>query len=65
MRTAFIDTLLDLALEDPRIVLIVGDSGFGVVTPFMERLPKQFVNAGVAEQNMVGLAHAAGSKMAG
>lgn len=56
MRTAFIDTLLDLALEDPRIVLIVGDLGFGVVTSFMERLPQQFVNAGVAEQNMVGLA---------
>ena len=31
-------------------------SGFGVVEPFMEELPDQFVNAGVAEQNMTGLA---------
>jgi transketolase len=56
MRTAFIQTLFELAQADERITLIVGDLGFGVVTPFMERLPKQFVNAGVAEQNMTGLA---------
>ncbi len=56
MRTAFIETLFELALHDKRINLIVGDLGFGVVTRFMEELPKQFVNAGVAEQNMTGLA---------
>ena len=56
MRTAFIETLLELAKEDPRIVLMVGDLGFGVVIPFMEQLPRQFVNAGVAEQNMTGMA---------
>lgn len=56
MRTAFIQTLLELAQNDPRIVLIVGDLGFGVVTPFMEKLPQQFINAGVAEQNMTGIA---------
>ncbi len=56
MRTAFIETLFSLAKDDPRIVLITGDLGFGVVTPFMEQLPGQFVNAGVAEQNMTGMA---------
>ena len=56
MRTAFIDTLLDLARRDPRIVLITGDLGFGVVERFKQELPAQFVNAGVAEQNMTGLA---------
>ena len=56
MRTAFADTLLELAKNDPRIVLIVGDLGFGVVTEFMQQLPNQFVNAGVAEQNMTGMA---------
>ena len=56
MRTAFIETLLELAQKDPRIVLIVGDLGFGVVNEFMKRLPNQFLNVGVAEQNMVGLA---------
>src|SRR2546428_10254466 len=56
MRTAFIKELFELAKQDERIVLIVGDLGFGVVTPFMEQLPKQFLNAGVAEQNMTGMA---------
>ncbi len=56
MRTAFIETLLELARLDERITLVVGDLGFGVVTRFREELPKQFVNAGVAEQNMTGLA---------
>lgn len=56
MRTAFIETLFELAKHDERVVLIVGDLGFRVVTPFMERLPRQFINAGVAEQNMTGLA---------
>lgn len=56
MRTAFIDTLLELAQADERIVLIVGDLGFGVVNSFVDRLPRQIINAGVAEQNMTGLA---------
>jgi transketolase len=56
MRTAFIETLFALAQQDERIVLMVGDLGFGVVTPFMEHLPQQFVNAGVSEQNMTGMA---------
>ena len=56
MRTAFIETLFELAQTDPRITLVVGDLGFGVVTPFMERLPNQFLNVGVAEQNMTGIA---------
>lgn len=56
MRTAFIETLLEAAREDDRIVLVVGDLGFGVVTKFRDELPQQFVNAGVAEQNMMGIA---------
>lgn len=56
MRGAFIETLLELASKDPRIVLITGDLGFGVFNQFMAELPNQFVNAGVAEQNMTGMA---------
>jgi len=56
MRTAFIETVSALAAVDERITLVVGDMGFGVVTSFMEQFPKQFVNAGVAEQNMTSLA---------
>ena len=56
MRNAFLNELHELAREDPRIVFVTGDLGFGVVEGFMEELPDQFVNAGVAEQNMTGLA---------
>src|ERR1700741_2168548 len=56
MRNAFLDTLYDLALKDQRIVFITGDLGFRVVEKFMQDIPKQFLNAGVAEQNMTGIA---------
>lgn len=56
MRNAFLNELFELAKQDERIVFITGDLGFGVVTPFMEQLPRQFLNAGVAEQNMTGIA---------
>jgi transketolase len=56
MRNAFLQELFELAKKDDRIVFMTGDLGFGVVTPFMAQLPKQFVNAGVAEQNMTGMA---------
>jgi transketolase len=56
MRTAFFRSLFSLAERDPRITLVTGDLGFGVLEPFAERFPSQFLNAGVAEQNMTGLA---------
>lgn len=56
MRNAFIKTLTELAADDARIMFITGDLGFGVIEEFQQRFPKQFVNAGVAEQNMTGLA---------
>ena len=56
MRAAFADSLLHLAAVDERIVLLTGDLGFAVFEPFAERFPDRFLNAGAAEQNMVGLA---------
>jgi transketolase len=56
MRTAFIDELGILAEADPRIWLVTGDLGFSVLDAFAERFPDRFVNAGVAEQNMMGVA---------
>lgn len=56
MRNAFIDELCALAQDNPRIVLVVGDLGWSVVEPFAQRFPTRFFNAGVAEQNMTGLA---------
>lgn len=52
MRDRFIQTLCGLAEADPRIMLITGDLGFAVFDEYRRRFPKQFINAGVAEQNM-------------
>ncbi len=56
MRSAFFGALTELAERDERVHLIVGDLGFGVVETFAKRFPSRFVNAGVAEQNMTGIA---------
>ncbi len=56
MRDAFIETLTELAAKNPRVALVTGDLGFGVVEEFAARFPGQFVNAGVAEQNMTSIA---------
>ena len=37
-------------------MLITGDLGFGVLDEYQRRFPNQFINAGVAEQNMTGIA---------
>jgi transketolase len=63
VRNAFLETLLELAEQDERIVFITGDLGYGVVERFRDERPKQFLNAGVAEQNMTGIA--AGMAMSG
>src|SRR6185436_4753277 len=56
MRDSFTARLEQLAAADPRIFLITGDLGFGVLDSFEKKFPRQFLNAGVAEQNMTGLA---------
>ncbi len=56
MRNAFIEELVNLATLHPHIALVVGDLGYSVVEPFADRFPERFINAGVAEQNMTGLA---------
>ena len=56
MRDTFVRTLIEEAKKDPRIILITGDLGFGVLKPYWEQLPNQFINAGIAEQNMTSVA---------
>lgn len=56
MRAAFIQTLIELARNDERIFLLVGDVGFSLIEPFAKEFPERFVNVGVAEQNMTGIA---------
>lgn len=56
MRDAFLRELTRQAADDSSIMLITGDLGFGVLTEFSQRFPDQFINAGVAEQNMTAMA---------
>ena len=56
MRTSFIDELCKLAKVDPKIWLVCGDLGFSVLEQFADLFPERFLNAGVAEQNMTGVA---------
>ena len=56
MRTAFIKELCELAEADERIWLICGDLGYSVLETFADRFPNRYLNAGVAEQNMTGIA---------
>ena len=63
MRDAFTRALMREAAKDPKLTLVTGDLGFGVLKPFWETYPDQFVNAGIAEQGMTGIA--AGLAMTG
>ncbi len=63
MRTAFINTLCELAEQDERIWLLCGDLGYSVLEEFATRFPERYVNVGIAEQNMAGMA--AGLAMSG
>jgi transketolase len=56
VRNAFIDELVNLARQHPNIALVVGALGYSVIEPFADEFPDRFINAGVAEQNMTGLA---------
>jgi transketolase len=56
VRQAFVSALCDLAAADERIVLLTGDLGYMALEPFRDRFPARFVNVGVAEQNLVGVA---------
>ncbi|MBF0621621.1 MAG: transketolase [Magnetococcales bacterium] len=55
VRNAFIETLITLAEKNPRLMLITADLGFRIFDDFIERFPEQFLNVGVAEQNMIGV----------
>lgn len=56
MRSEFLAGLADLADRDPRVVLLTADLGFGSIEVFADRHPKRYLNIGVAEQAMIGLA---------
>jgi transketolase len=56
MRNSFINALEELAEEDDNIYFITGDLGYSVIEGFQSKFPERFLNAGIAEQNMTGVA---------
>ena len=56
MREAFSTALVRLAQADPKVLLLTGDHGYALFDEFRKRCPDQYINAGIAEQNMVGMA---------
>lgn len=56
MRNAFSDALVAAAVADPRVLLLTGDHGYALFDLFRKACPSQYINCGIAEQNMVGVA---------
>lgn len=56
LRKAFWNTMCELAEQDKDVILITGDLGYSFDKEYIERFPKQYLNAGCAEQSMIGIA---------
>jgi transketolase len=56
MRDSFVKSITELAKSNSNVMLLTADLGFGVFEDFEKLFPKQFLNVGVAEQNMTGVA---------
>ncbi len=56
MRSIFSQAILAAAEADPKVLLLTGDHGYALFDEFRKHRPQQFINAGIAEQNMVGVA---------
>lgn len=63
MRDIFVDEFISLVKKNPKIILITADLGFGSFDEISKNFPDNFLNVGVAEQNMIGVA--AGMAMLG
>jgi transketolase len=55
MRNAFRNALIEFA-ADPAFVFLTGDLGFQALEPLRQKMGERFINAGIAEQNMVSVA---------
>ena len=56
MRRKFGKILSSLAAKDKKIVLLVGDTGFGIFDDFRKNHPDRFFNLGICEQSIIGVA---------
>lgn len=56
MRDSFSNTLVEAAVKDSRVYLLTGDHGYALFDGLRKTCPEKYINAGIAEQNMVGVA---------
>ena len=56
MRRKFGKLINELAKKDKKIVLLVGDIGYGIFDDFRKNHPKRFFNLGICEQSLIGVA---------
>lgn len=56
MRKPFIEKLTELAERDPKVIFLTGDVGFSFLEAFKEKFPNQYLNVGIMEQTMLGIA---------
>ncbi len=56
MRNSIARKLLEIASQDEKLILLAGDIGFRIFDEFIEKFPDRFINCGIAEQNMIGVA---------
>lgn len=56
MRDVFFKTLIGLAKFDKDIILLTNDVGYSFFDEFIEKYPNQFINCGVMEQTIMGIA---------
>ena len=56
MRNAFIKCLSEFAAKDSAVILLTGDLGFSVFEEYMNKFSQQYINVGISEQSMIGMA---------
>lgn len=56
MRATLMNVLTAAAKKDKNIILLTGDLGYGAVEVFEKECPMQYINCGIAELNMLGVA---------
>jgi transketolase len=56
MRDALSKILVRHGVSDSSVIVLTGDHGYALFDSFRSQCPEQFINAGIAEQNMIGMA---------
>ena len=56
LRKVFAQTMVNVAKEDPKLIVIVGDISHGIFEPFREKFPQRYFNIGICEPAMVNVA---------